>query len=47
MPATAPHAPRRSPDSAAADTDIIELPAEDIGPEELAELARQVSSRKP
>ncbi|HTT06399.1 MAG TPA: ATPase, T2SS/T4P/T4SS family [Steroidobacteraceae bacterium] len=46
-PAAGPRAPRRSADSTAADPDVVELPAEDIGPEELEELARQVSSRKP
>lgn len=46
-PAAAARAARRSPDSTTADPDIIELPAENIGPEELAELARQVGNRKP
>lgn len=43
----APRLPRRSTDGVTSETDIIEVPAEDIGPEELAELARQLSSRKP
>ncbi|HEX4052365.1 MAG TPA: ATPase, T2SS/T4P/T4SS family [Steroidobacteraceae bacterium] len=46
-PSPAPRVPRRSQDSDTADTNVIELPAEEIGPEELAELARQLSSRKP
>jgi twitching motility protein PilT len=43
----APRAPRRAAGSAEGETDIIELPTEEIGPDELAELARQVSDRKP
>lgn len=37
----------RAPGSADGESDIIELPAEDIGPEELDRLARQLSERKP
>jgi twitching motility protein PilT len=43
-PSTRPAVSRRSRES---DSDIIELPAEDISPGELAELARQLSERKP
>jgi twitching motility protein PilT len=43
-PSTRPAVSRGSRES---DSDIIELPAEDISPGELAELARQLSERKP
>ncbi len=42
-----PRSARRPPASTEGEHDIIELPAEDIGPDELAQLARQLSERKP
>jgi twitching motility protein PilT len=39
--------PRRPADPAKAEPEIIELPAEEVSPRELAELARQLSERKP
>lgn len=42
-----PRGPSRVARSAEGEMDIIEVPAEDIGPDELAELARQLSDRKP
>lgn len=42
-----PRSARRPPASAEGEQDIIELPAEEIGPDELARLARQLSERKP
>jgi twitching motility protein PilT len=45
--AAPPRSTRRQPGHSEGDPDVIELPGEEIGPDELEKLARQLSERKP